>query len=103
MNIGGKTYKIKSRFRFTLFVALFLILNIMALNTILGLDNASGLTRCSYTTVQVQTGDTLWSIAETYMPDDMDVREAVYKLGQINSVSADTLQAGMELKIPQYD
>ncbi len=103
MNIGGKRYKVKSRFRFTIFVALLLVLNIMAMNTMLGFDNASGLTRCSYTTIQVHAGDTLWSIAEKYMPADMDIREAVYKIGQINSVSADTLQAGMELKIPKYE
>lgn len=51
--------------------------------------------------VEIMPGDTLWSIAETYMDDSTDVRQAVYWLCKINQISADELYAGMTLQVPQ--
>jgi len=50
--------------------------------------------------LEVMSGDTLWSIAETYMNDFGDIRMAVHELCQINNISADQLYAGMTIQVP---
>lgn len=50
----------------------------------------------------VRTGDTLWSIAETYAPEDMDIREYIYFIEEDNSIESKTIYPEMELKIRRY-
>ena len=52
--------------------------------------------------LDVMPGDTLWSIAQTYMADDLDVRQAVYELCELNNISASNLYAGMTIQVPIY-
>ena len=100
MTISGKTYKIKSQIRFTLFVALIIVLILMISNTILGLNNAVSLTQQEYIEITVQYGDTLWHIAKEFMPESTDIRKAVYTLSSINEIAAHELKAGQVLLIP---
>ena len=95
-----KTYRIANRFRFTLFVVLTIILLTTAINFALGLNTAASLTVQEYMNIEILSGDTLWSIAETYMSDSDDIRVAVYELCKINDISADQLQAGMTIQVP---
>ncbi len=97
-----KTYRITSRFRFTVFVVLTIIFLTTAVNFALGLNTAASLTIQEYLYVDVMPGDTLWSIAQTYMADDMDLRQAVYELCDINDISASNLYAGMTIQVPIY-
>lgn len=97
----SKHYRITSRTRFTLFVAIMIILLTSVANFALGLSTADSATRTEYISVEVSSGDTLWSLANTYMSDDdSDIREAVYKLCKINDITADQLYAGMTIKVP---
>ena len=48
----------------------------------------------------VRQGDTLWSIAETYAPNSMDLREYVYLLKEHNDGITDILYVGQEINIP---
>ena len=50
----------------------------------------------------VRTGDTLWSIAETHAPEDMDIREYIYFIEEDNSIESKTIYPEMELKIRRY-
>ncbi|MBQ8043361.1 MAG: LysM peptidoglycan-binding domain-containing protein [Clostridia bacterium] len=50
----------------------------------------------------VRTGDTLWSIAEKYAPDDMDIREYIYFIEEDNSIENKSIYPEMELKIRRY-
>ena len=97
-----KTYRITSRFRFTLFVVFTIILLTTVINFALGLNTAASLTIQEYMDIQICSGDTLWSIAETYMSDNMDTRAAVYELCNINNISASELYAGMTIQVPIY-
>ena len=97
-----KSYRITNSFRFTVFVVLIIIMITTLLNFALGFNTADSLTKVDYRTVQVSSGDTLWSLAQHYMPETADVREAVYQLCEINQISADTLYAGMTIQIPIY-
>ena len=94
------TLRIKSRFRFTIFVALAIILITAVANLILGLSTADSLTVPQYIDVKVNPGDTLWSIAAEYMDDGQDVRRSVYELCQINEITAAELYAGMTIRVP---
>ena len=98
----SKNYRIKSRFRFTVFVVLTIVLMTTAVNFALGLNTAACSTVQEYMDVEIKSGDTLWNIAETYMPDNMDTREAVYQICSLNDISADELYAGMTIQVPVY-
>ena len=52
-----------------------------------------------YTTVVVQPGDTLWSIAAAHYPDD-DVRARVQDIEQANRLAGPTIEVGRSLKLP---
>ena len=98
-----KRYRISNRFRFTVFVVLTIILLTTAINFALGLNTAASLTIQDYMDVEVKSGDTLWNIAQDYMPDDMDTRKAVFQLCSLNDISADQLYAGMTIQVPIYN
>ena len=98
----SKNYRIKSRFRFTVFVVLTIVLTTTAANFALGLNTAASSTVQEYMDVEIKSGDTLWNIAETYMPDNMDTRKAVYQICSLNDISADELYAGMTIQVPVY-
>lgn len=95
-----KTYRIKSRLRFTFFVAAAIILITVSANFILGLSTASSLTVPQYTEVTVDPGDTLWSIASEYIGDSQDVRKSVYEISSLNDISASELYPGMTIMVP---
>lgn len=97
-----KTYRVANKLRFTVFVVLMILILTTAINFALGLNTAVSLTVPEYMDISVVSGDTLWSIAETYMPPDTDVRKSVYELCKINDISASELYAGMTIKVPIY-
>ncbi len=53
----------------------------------------------TYTTVVVEPGDTLWSIALAHYPSD-DVRVRVVDIEQANGLSGPTIEAGQTLRLP---
>lgn len=56
-----------------------------------------------YTSIHLEEGDTLWSIAQTYYTDsDESVEEYVRELRQINSLSDDHIDAGHYLTVRYY-
>ena len=93
-------YRINNRVRFTLFVVLVILFITTFANFALGLNTADSATYVEYTEVKVMSGDTLWSIADTYMDDHSDIRRSVYELCKINEINASQLQAGMTLLVP---
>ncbi len=93
--------RIKSKFRFTMFISIMLILSITFINTILGLNETNGTINKSYIQVEVSHGDTIWKIASEYANNSVDTREAVYYICKINNIKADELTAGMILNIPK--
>lgn len=95
-----RKYRVANRFRFTVFVVLVIILLTTAVNFALGFGTADSLTKVEYMDIEVVSGDTLWSIAETYMTDVPDVRQAVHQLCKINGISAGELYSGMTIQVP---
>ena len=95
-----KKYRIKNRVRFATFIVISLLMICTIANTALGFNDALALSEQQYIEIEVESGDTLWTIADEYMPDDMDIREAVYMICETNDVDAYTLYAGQTLNIP---
>lgn len=60
---------------------------------------AQGSAPTHYTSVVVQPGDTLWSIAARRYPGD-DVRERVEDIEQVNGLSGPAIQVGQTLRLP---
>ncbi len=94
-----KGYRITSRTRFIAFVAMTIIIFTLIFNFMFELSTAQSATEAQYIKVGVMTGDTLWTIAQTYMPD-MDTREAVYIIKKVNSLDSNIITAGSVLDIP---
>lgn len=56
-----------------------------------------------YTSVQVQKGDTLWSIANSYMTDEYtDITEYINEICTINHIDESDIHYGDYLTIPYY-
>ena len=55
------------------------------------------------TSVEVKKGDTLWSIASSYMTDEYDdVKEYVEELKESNGLTSDQIHAGNYIIVPYY-
>ena len=101
VSVMKKTLKVKSRVRFTAFVLIMLFAVTGLFNTMLGLNDALGLTKQEYIEVNINSGDTLSTIAEQYMPSDMDIRKAVHIIKNVNEIDSQ-LQPGQTILIPEY-
>lgn len=60
-------------------------------------------TEVYYTSVQVEAGDSLWSLAQKYAPQYSDINEYVNTLRQVNRICReDRLLPGQILIVPYY-
>ena len=56
-----------------------------------------------YTTIQIEEGDSLWSIAATYYsPDYSDYNEYIEEVKSINNMNNDNIKNGSYIVIPYY-
>jgi len=102
MNTNKPKYRLKSKFRFTVFVVIMMLMLVTVSNTILGINNASSLTKPEYASIQIKYGDTLWNLASEYNQDGKDIRKFVYEICELNEISADSIYPGQCILIPVY-
>jgi len=95
-----KRYRIKNRVRFAAFVVISLLMVCTIANTVLGFNDAVALTEQQYIEIIVEPGDSLWTIADRHMPDDMDPRKAVHIIMDENDMNDCQVYAGQTLVIP---
>ncbi|PYG87540.1 LysM domain-containing protein [Ruminiclostridium sufflavum DSM 19573] len=62
----------------------------------------SGYKESNYRSIAVNTGDTLWSIAEKY-GKDYDIREYIHSLKKINNLESSIIQKNTAILIPSND
>ena len=56
-----------------------------------------------YTAVSVAPGDSLWSLAEKYAPEETDIRDYIELLRELNGLRNETLRAGSSLIVVSYE
>ena len=56
-----------------------------------------------YTSIIIEEGDSLWSIANEYNHSNVDIHEYVKELKELNGLTSETIQAGQHLLIAYYD
>ena len=99
-----KKYRIASAPRFITFITICVLLVIFTLISILGINNAEGLSDKSAVyqcrQIEVSSGDTLWDLASEYGPEDADIRETIHVICTLNDVDAGSIQAGDIIMIP---
>jgi len=72
-------------------VAVFLFLTV---------SSAAATEPITYDEYRVRVGDTLWGIADTISEDDVDLREVVGELREINGLATSSLMAGDVILVP---
>ncbi|MCF0149854.1 MAG: LysM peptidoglycan-binding domain-containing protein [Firmicutes bacterium] len=95
-----KRYRIVNKFRFTAFVTVCILLLTVTAGSILGVFDARAAQPREFTTVTVQSGDTLWNLARVYGPEHADVRDVISDICRINEISDSCIHPGQVLLIP---
>ena len=87
---------------FCSFIAIVMIFSVM-FSTINAQAAPAQITNKYYTSIQIQSGDTLWAIASEYITDDYtDMNEYMNEICSINHISRDEIKAGKYLVVPYY-
>ncbi len=82
--------------------AVICILILSSGNSDLNRAEASTVQQKMYTSIEIQDGDTLWSLAETYGQKYKDYSVFIDEVCSINKLSGDRITAGACLLIPVY-
>ena len=97
-----KNIRIISKVRFTIFLVVLILIGSSVIGLVSGSSVASSLSTNQYYFVEIESGDTLWTIAENYTPDDMDVRRVVFDICKVNDIQAEDVHDGMNIIVPVY-
>lgn len=83
-------------------ISLFLIILFALPERTASAEQAVARTYC-ITTVEIQKGDSLWSLAKEYYTDEFScLSEYIDEIKRMNGLSSNTIYAGNYLLIPQY-
>lgn len=55
-----------------------------------------------YTSVFIEEGDTLWSIAKENLPEHTDITQYINELSKMNNLKTDQIHAGNKLVVYYY-
>lgn len=95
------TIHVKKLFSIVLLVLLFISLSVN--HIVMAENNKKEQTYKYYTSVQIQSGDTLWSIASKYCVEcDISVENYVKELCSINNLTSSDITSGQYLTIFYY-
>ena len=79
----------------------YVILLLSIFNLVTTFTNASGRGNdFKYKTVQVYSGDTIWSIAKENNHKNKDIRQYIYEIRKINNLNSINIKPGDTIKIP---
>lgn len=83
---------------------IFAIISFILGNTLImvsGEENEKTLYRY-YKNIEIQSGDSLWKIAEMYNNSDMDIREYIHEIKKINGMRSNDIKSGNSLIIVYF-
>lgn len=85
----------------TVCILLSIIMSVTGYGAVLARAASAKNNTAYYTSIQILPGDTLWTIAHTYMTDDYDsISDYITEIRAINHISGDGIHAGRYLMIP---
>jgi len=83
-------------------VALFLVVLFVLPERTAAADNSNGVTY-TITSVQIEKGDSLWSLASEYYTEEFScIEEYITEIKRMNGLSSDVLYAGNYILIPHF-
>ncbi len=97
-----RRYRIKSKLRFTVFWAIIAIVALSSYMGIIGLIDVQGNTVEQYDIIHVTAGESIWSLVDGHVPNNMDKREYVYHVARYNNIDPGDIQPGDEIKLPVF-
>lgn len=87
---------------FTLFVAFTFVIG-MKFVEVNAEKTETSLMKREYISIEIEAGDTLWSLAQEYMGVGYsDINDYVDDIKSVNGITSDTIQSGNYLIIPRY-
>lgn len=87
--------RITNKYKFIRSMAIVIFLLIALFNTCIAKSN----TEAETITYTVSKGETLWSIAREYTPNNKDIRETIYEIKKINNMTDSAIYPGQEIQI----
>lgn len=89
---------------FVVFLAVLAVVSILSSRMILAGSESGGADQKYYTSIEIEEGDTLWSIASEYMsPDHYDsINDYIVEIKEMNGISSDTIHSGNHLIVSYY-
>ena len=95
-----RRYRIKSPRRFITFLVIMICVLIGSAGFASGSFVSTASTADEYTQYTVQSGDTLWDIADQISGNKEDPRAVVHAICSMNDLNAEDLRPGMVLTVP---
>ena len=103
-----RSVAMSKRFLFTAITVVAILLGIVLGNNVLNSSHSSAYSdvqkEVRYTSIKIESGDTLWTIAEEYMCSEYDdVNDYIKDVKEINGLYSDVIHAGNYLMVPYYE
>lgn len=92
--------KIRNPLRFYCFILVSMCF--LSLLTSAFLPEVHGQADMQYETVHIRSGDSLWSIAETYKPEHIKLQSFIREIKECNQMEEALVYAGTTLLVPVY-
>lgn len=87
----------------TLFFKILISGIIILLGLFLIVLNTSGRNQVEYKEIEINSGDSLWSILNSHYGKKHDIREIIHQVKKINKLDNVILQPGQKIKIPELN
>ena len=97
-----KRYRIVKPVRFFAFILITVLLLTFATISLLNRSNADAASVNTYRQVLIEDNDSIWAIAENYCSNDMDIRDYVREVCEINDITLGDVRSGDLVFFPVY-
>ncbi|MGE5631675.1 MAG: LysM peptidoglycan-binding domain-containing protein [Caulobacteraceae bacterium] len=96
-----RRYKIKNRLRFL--ISMSLLITIMLISFFTLVVSARGSADLELVSKYVEEGDTLWNLSQEYVSNNMDIRDYIIKVMEVNNLKSANIRPGELIYFPIYE